>query len=535
MSNKKFYSFNFYTFNILFICHFIFNSVYASSNDTQPIIVAHDVKHDISLPIRDMRIVPHPLHRNRIMPILRPSMNVANNLVTDSVLQNIPGSFLSIPFNVFQGIGIGLGSYEPSVAPPDTNGAAGITQYVQWVNEDFAVFDKKSGKVYPGFPKPGNVLWSGFGGLCETHNDGDPIVRYDQLANRWIFTQFAFETPPFYQCVAVSTGPDATGSYYRYQFQLDAFNDYTKLAVWPDAYYFTANMSNNGDTYYGPRVCAFERAAMLAGKSAAIQCAQLSPRYSSLLAADLDGHNIPAANSPEYILGLDFYYLNDVFLWKYKVDWSNPKKTTMTGPVSINVAKYTFGCNSAGMDNCIPQPQEETKLDCLGDRLMYRLVYRQFHDYSSLLANHTIETPNKSTGIRWYEFRIKNNGSFNPTLYQQGTFAPDATFRFMGSIAMDSSGNIAVGYSVSSATLYPSVAFAYRQMKDPLGKMRNEQLLMKGSGVQNGQVTRWGDYSSMNIDPVDDCTFWYTNEYIQRTGSYNWSTAIANFKMPGCK
>lgn len=496
-----------------------------------PIIVVPEIKHDLSLPLRN---APMQTQEQRSSEPLRvvPLFHFDSSLIgatsktpkgVDTALQTLAPIQLNIPVQGFQGIGVGLGTFRPNAAPPDTNGAAGLTQYVQWVNSSFAVFDKQTGAVLPGYPKAGNSIWQGFGGLCETTNRGDPIVRYDQLANRWVMTQFAwtdFNTGPFIQCVAVSTSGDATGTYNRYAFQFTGFNDYAKLGVWPDAYYITFNIF--GGPVSGPLACAMDRTRMLTGLSATMQCAR-PVNSGSILPADLDGKVVPAAGTPEYFL--TFINSNTLNLYKFHVDFSLPSNSAFTGPISIPVSNFIIASS-------VTQPITSTQLESLSDRLMYRLAYRQFSDHGSILANHAIVGPSSTAAIRWYEIRV-DNATLTPVLYQQGTFSPDANNRFMGSIAMDKSGNIAVGFSESSSSLYPSISFAARTPSDPLGTFSLSQRLVTGTGSQVG-LTRWGDYSSMTIDPVDDCTFWYTNEYLQTTGAFNWSTFINHFAMPGC-
>jgi hypothetical protein len=439
--------------------------------------------------------------------------------------------------------GIGLPAHEVIAMPPDPNGAAGarmtvdgrlIDQYVQWVNVDFAVFDKGTGTIVYG-PAAGNTLWNGFGGPCEQFNDGDPIAQYDKAANRWVLTQFAVSGgPPYYQCVAVSTTPDATGPFNRYAFPYTSFPDYPKLGVWPDGYYVSFNMFD-GDFFVGARVCAYDRDAMLGNVARPVtqQCFQLSPSFGGLLPSDLDGAIAPPAGSPNFFLALGF---NALQLWKFQVDWTTPSNTTLTGPTHIPVAAFSRACNGGV---CIPQRGTRTKLDSLGDRLMYRLAYRHFADgHEAVVANHSVNVGKGVAGIRWYELRNANGETMAaamPDLYQQGTYSPDKTYRWMGSIAMDKVGNIAVGYSVSSKAIHPGIRYTGRAPGDPLGLLGAETSIQAGTGSQTQNRHRWGDYSSMSVDPTDDCTFWYTNQYLKSDGSFNWSTRIASFRFTTCE
>jgi len=423
----------------------------------------------------------------------------------------------------FEGLGDGQYNFWVEYSPPDTNGAVGATQYVQWVNTYFAVFDKHTGTLLAG-PAPANALWSGFGGGCQTNNDGDPIVLYDKLASRWVMGQFSVSTTPYLQCVAVSATSDATGPWYRYSFQYGYFDDYPKMGVWADAYYETFNMFD-GDTFMGSDACAYNRTAMLNGQAATQICFQQGPTIGGLLPSDVDGVTGPPAGAPNYMLA---YGANSLELYKFHVDFGTPSNSTFTGPVVIPVAAFTPLCY--GASECVPQPGTDTRLDSLADRLMYRLAYRRFSDHESLVVNHSVAV-NGSGGVRWYE--IQSPGS-TPVVAQQGTYAPDSNYRWMGSIAMDRIGDIAVGYSVSSSTVYPSIAFAGRVPSDPAGVLESETSVITGSGSQTGILSRWGDYSAMTVDPTDDCTFWYTQEYLVSNGAWNWRTRIANFVFPGC-
>ncbi len=455
--------------------------------------------------------------------------------VTDNAAQlsAITGAAATTAGLGFDGVGKGFtgpqGSFTVNSAPPDTTGAVGATQYVQWVNSSFAVFDKTTGNAVYG-PAAGNTLWTGFGGACETDNDGDPIVQYDKQAGRWVMMQFAVPSGgPYYQCVAVSQTSDATGGYNRYAFQYSGFNDYPKVGVWPDGYYVTFNMFS-GNSFSGAKACAFDRAKMLAGQAATQQCVQLSSSYGGLLPADLDGTTAPPAGSPNYLVNKGSSSLN---LWKFHVDWTNSANTKLTGPTALPVTAFNAACSGG---TCIPQAGTSQKLDSLADRLMYRLAYRNFGTYESLVVNHSVAvgTNRKNTyaAVRWYELR---NLSGTPTVYQQSTYAPDSTFRWMGSVAMDKMGNMALGYSTSSASLNPGVRYATRLATDPLNTLSNETVVVQGTGSQTQSLSRWGDYSHMSVDPVDDCTFWYTGEYLKQNGTFNWSTRIASFKIAGCQ
>src|SRR5712692_4671762 len=411
------------------------------------------IHHDVSPPLRDLRPAPAS-SAHHVVP-LRSFGAVARTGTSDPVVQRtIAATVGTTPGLSFPGVGNGDYGFTPNAAPPDTNLSVGATQVVQWVNESFAVFNK-SGALVMG-PTAGNSLWSGFGGGCETNNDGDPIVKYDQIAGRWVFTQFSVGTTPYLQCVAVSTTSDATGTYNRYSFSFGntQFPDYPKLGLWPDAYYMTFNSFNNGKTFAGAKLCALDRSAMLAGTAATMQCFQLSTSFGGVLPSDLDGSTLPPAGSPDFLLNFGSNSLNE---WKFHVDFTNPANTTLTGPLNIPVAPFTPACNGG---TCISQPGTRNLLDSLGDRLMYRLAYRNFSDHESLVVDQSVRVSGTKkaqvVGIRWYELRSPNAAG-GASVYQQGTYSPDSVSRWMGSIAMDKIGDIAVGYSVSSSSTFPSI------------------------------------------------------------------------------
>ena len=334
-----------------------------------------------------------------------PHLSSPSNQV-DTAVQGTPNSSPAAATTApvgFDGIGSGFNGFVVNSAPPDTNAAIGATQYVQWVNSAFAVFDKASKARILG-PISGNTLWSGFGGICETNNDGDPIVKWDNQAQRWIFMQFAVPTGgPYAQCVAVSNTADATGGFTRYQFNYTTFPDYPKAGIWSDAYYATFNMFN-GNTFQGSKLCAYDRAKMLQGLPATQQCAQLSPSYGGVLPADVDGASGIAPGAPNYLLNWTTGQLN---LWKFKVDWATPANSIVSAPQPIPVSAFSAACGGSA---CIPQSGTSNTLDSLADRLMYRLAYRYFADgHESLVVSQSVavgtgskRTPAKS-GIRWYE------------------------------------------------------------------------------------------------------------------------------------
>jgi len=504
-----------------------------------PVEVSGAVQQDVLGSLRNVK--PNPADYRKMKPRAEhdlPLPHVPDNQ-RDGAVQGSGSQTIFAPVagsNVL-GVGNGFPGFTVQYAPPDTVGAVGATQFVQVVNTGMAVFDKATKNKVLG-PVPTSSLWAGFGGGCQTNNDGDATVVYDKAANRWVVSQFSVSTTPYLQCVAVSQTSDATGAWNRYAFSYgnSAFPDYPKTGVWPDGYYTTFNIFNNGSTWGGAKLCAYDRTAMLSGAPATQQCFQLSTAYGGVLPADLDGVTAPPAGAPNYMLNFGSNSLN---LWKFHVNWTTPASSTLTGPTSIPVAAFAAACNGGA---CIPQSGVNQKLDSLADRLMYRLAYRNFTGtgaHESLVVTHSVN-PNgssknpkqQSAAVRWYE--IRNPGG-TPTVFQQSTFAPDASFRWMGSIAMDKQGNAALGYSVSSSTLKPSVRYTGRLATDPLNTMQAETTIIAGGGSQTGSnLSRWGDYSAMTVDPVDDCTFWYTTEYLTANGAFNWSTRIGSFKFSGC-
>jgi hypothetical protein len=286
-----------------------------------------------------------------------------------------------------------------------------------------------------------------------------------------------------------------------------------------------------GNTFVGARLCAYDGAAMRAGASAQEQCFQLSSAYGGILPADVDGLTQPAAGTSEYFIG---FGTNSLLTWRFHVDFSNSANTTLSGPYTTSVPAFTEACSGT---NCIPQPGTSQQLDSLGDRLMYRLSYRRFSDgHEALFVNHSVNPGYVAAGSRWYELRPASGGATGVAVYQRSTYAPnDGLSRWMGSIASDKQGNLALGYSGSSSSVHPSIYYSFRTTSDPLNQLGSEQTLFVGTGSQQRNLDRWGDYSSMTVDPTDDCTFWYTNEYLSTGGTFNWHTRIGSFKISGCK
>ena len=406
------------------------------------------------------------------------------------------------------------------------------------VNVNFAIYSKTGALLFG--PANLNTIWTGIPEPWNSTNSGDPVVLFDQAANRWMITQFSL--PPGYaQCaelVAISQTSDPTGAWYRYVFPYGStMPDYPKLGVWPDGYYMSANQFAGGQTWAGAGASAFERTKMLAGDpSAKMLYFDLTAAGdpSGMLPSDWDGVTPPVAGEPNH-----FTYFNDwtsatnqyLRIWDLHADWVTPANSTFSQVASLTTAPFNSGiCNDPnGRGQCIPEPGTSVLLEDLSDRLMYRLQYRNFGSYRAMVTNHTVNVDNTGkAGVRWYELRNTGAGW---GIYQQGTWAPSGRLRrWIGSIAMNSVGDIALGYSVSDSNNYPGIRYTGRKATDPLGTMSvAEQTIINGSGTQTGSAARWGDYSMMSVDPSDDVTFWFTTEYCQVTGPTTWKTRIASF------
>jgi hypothetical protein len=497
-------------------------------------------KHDTSPPLSQLAGSTSTNSRgsNKQSPTARPTRTPLHNPNSDPIASTFTGPLTGVITGVnFEGQSANDTRNLLGVAfvPPDTNGAVGTKQFVQIVNVTLSVYSK-SGSLQLG-PVLIHTLWTGFGGLCEFGggppdftDGGDPVVLYDHLANRWLVSQLQFDSTFTHnaECVAISTSPDATGSYHRYEFDFSPlFPDYPKYAVWPDAYYNSINIFS-GNKFVGADACALDRNAMLAGNNAAMICFQQAASVSSLLPSDVDGSTLPPTGAPNYFVGLADS--TDLNLFQFHVDFGNPENSSFTGTL-VPVEPFNEICARAVSLSCIPEPPPGELVDGLSDRVMFRLAYRNFGDHESLVVNHTV-AGGPLAAVRWYEIRRPGTG---PLVYQQGTIFDPTTDFWLGSIAMDKDGDIALGFSASSKDLFPSIFVGGRLPTDALGSLFGPLVITVGSGSQIHSFKRWGDYSSMSVDPTDDCTFWYTNEYYQTTSSLNWHTKIGSFKFNSCK
>lgn len=509
------------------------------------------VKWDVSKPLRDVKVTPKTkthvkIFRDPATPdddgeLPEDWDGKVGTRFSPHVYQKSPGSRATIPtpaVNV-EGLGRGIPGFTSGGVPPDTTGGVGPNYYMQWVNTSFAFFEKNGTMVdIDGNDwRDGNTIWDGFGGRCEFSNDGDPIVLYDQLAGRWVMTQFGLAsvgTGPHSQCLAVSTTGDPLGTWNRseYVWPNNYLNDYPKLSVWSDGYYLTVNefqcAANWSCTGIGGAVAIFDRENLIQGTTPrSAQYFDLT--YTNILPVDLDGDTEPPPGSPGYFISVKGGVSHYIRIWETYIDWDTPANSTC-GDASNNPSSIV-NVTSFNNTNGIDQPTTTEDLDAMSPRLMFRAPYRNFGDHESIILTHTVDNPGS---LRWYEVR---DPAGTPVLYQEGTYSPDADERWMAGISMDNAGNVALGYSISGDTTSPSIRATGRLADDPLGTMTFSELeIATGAGYQNpsGGRNRWGDYSTMSIDPADDCTFWYTQEYVTTIGSFIWRSRIAAFKFDEC-
>jgi hypothetical protein len=482
-------------------------------------VVSKAVYFDVSPPLRDMVTAQHPLKpdftgEKPVKNHFRKSQqNIPDNFV-DAVLQNIRGPKVVTDTTLqnFDG-----GGNQEGVLPPDTHGDVSSSYYFQDVNMHFSIYDKTGTLL---LSSPNTTVWSG---MPNNYNGGDGVVNYDEQADRWLFTQLSYTGNSFWQMVAVSQTSDPTGSWYRWEW---AFNstlpDYPKWGVWPDGYYMACNRFANGASYAGIGAYGFDRTAMLNGdptaQMIAFTLAASDPAFTPM-PSDCDGI-FPPSGTPNF-----FTYMNEspcsLGILEFHADWTTPANSTFSNLLTVPVATF-----STSLPN-IPQLGTTRKLDAITDRLMYRSQYRWFPDHESMVLNHTVNAGSNVAGVRWYELR-KMAGSWS--VYQQSTYSPDANCRWMASIAMDYLGNIALGYSVSSATMYPAIRYTGRFASDPLNTMTvAEKGIYNGAGAETSSSSRWGDYSSMTVDTSNN--FWYTQEYYATTSGSGWKTRIASFSI----
>jgi len=515
--------------------------------------VTPDAHHDLSAALSTLKLPPPSPQP------ARPATNPANppahtspdappppathSPLTAAVEQTHPGTRPPATLVVsFAGLGASFPGQQPAPGrnPSDNSLAVGPSHVVQIVNSRMAVFTRKGEVVFGSVVT--NTLFAGFGGPCEDRISGDAVVRYDQLAQRWLFVLPVFRRPadqpdgPYSMCYAISQTADPLGPYFRYEFKRPLFPDYPRPAIWPDGYYVPSSV---GDTVIQKQDCVADRNKMLKGEPATEQCLLLDGA-GFLNNADIDGQALPAPGTPNLVIALGGAQLHNQFeddglyIFKFHVDWADPGKTAVSGPVKIAAAPYHYLCNGQ-LTRCVPQPGTDIRLDAQGDKIMQRLVYRRIGSRESIVASHSINTEAGGGGVRWYELRLDRR--HDPHLYQQGTYAPAAgsaaQYRWMPSIAMDRDGNIGIGYSYGGPSDFAGQRFAARLAKDPKGTLGlQETILVEGKAAQTNTL-RWEDYTTTTLDPTDDCTFWYVGDYIRAAGE-NYSTTIGAFRLPTC-
>lgn len=502
------------------------------------------VQFDVSRPLREMTVIPpsdaddQGWYGSLMADPDPPGKLTYGPQDRDARVQDWGGPPLDIPAPI-QNFPVGTGSANP----PDPNGDVGPNHYVRMANASFQIFNKTGTSLFG--PANINTLFSGFGGACQTENAGDPVVLYDQIADRWLLTQFSDSVGPgFFLCVALSTTSDPTGAYFRYAFPTGTFPDYPKFGVWPNAYVFsTREVNANIIGAY-----AVDRAQMLIGNPSPtiisftnVMNAQTAQYLGDgLLPADLDGSTLPPAGSPSYFVGTSddggpYGATQDqIFVWKFDINFANPPASSFVLAPPMRIADYDTIYPCAGR-SCVPQPPPLGAVDVLSyrQRPMNRAAYRNYGSYESIVTNQSVEATEAYAGIRWWE--VRNLSDPTPVLYQDSTFAPaDGVQRWMGSIAADQSGNMALGYSVSSATVFPGIRYTGRLEGDPFNQMaQGEGTIVASNGGLTATTRRWGDYNSMNVDSSDDCTFWYINEYFATSGT-TWTLRAGSFKFPDC-
>lgn len=522
-----------------------------------PRTVSKAVHHDTSLPLLEMHrinaenrsVVPTginvtiPNHTERTpnaLPQGREEVdaNVQLDARPDPLLAPTPA-----PSIVFEGSQDSDNSdlFGFAIVPPDSDGDVGGNVYFQWINLIYEIFDKNSGTSLLG-PAPGSDFWIGFGGACQSENGGDPLVLYDHIARRWVVSQFTTSGAGL-QCVAVSATSDPLGSYHRYAFQVAGVGnvpDYPKMGVWSDSYLYAQDEFSF--SFNNAVVCAFERASMLSGAAADFVCFDLPCLASDcpfgVLPADLEGEAPPAGTKASFFQYWDGAVDGNAFgdgvrNWTLNLDWANPGSATLTDNGVVAGAAWTRDLCGFSR-SCVPQLGGES-VDTLAAKTMWRAHTRWEGDRQTVLLNSSADVGAERAGVHWAE--LQNTGS-GWSYVQEGTYAPnDGLYRWMASIAKDSSNNICIGYSVSNGSNFPSIRYACRSEGDPLGTLPGGEMILKaGTGSQVSSANRWGDYASLTVDHgAGGCNFWLTSEYYQTTSSFNFHTSIGSFGFPECK
>jgi hypothetical protein len=470
---------------------------------------------------------------------------------TDAALQTARGAtMIPAPLLNFNGLTANANPYR--LVPPDANGDVGSGYFVQLVNTQVAVYNSATGTKLAGPTLMSTLFDEGTQKLCATHDDGDPVVVFDEYADRWVISQFGlnFRRLKFAECIAVSTSDDPTSTWNAYQFdypKAGAFNDYPKFGVWRDGYYASFNQFD-GRTFRwkGGGAIAYDRDAMLLGDPAGqiyVDLFNVRHDLGGMLPSDADGPNLPPPGTPNYFLMFDAdepgwgYQDDQIEVWEFHADFGTPANSTFIEQGVLPTANFSPWICGKGRFYCVPQKRSTRKLDTLSANLMFRLQYRNFGGGDQrMVASHSVRAGRGVAGIRWYEFTNGGTDGDPWAIADQGTYAPGARkSRWMGSAAMDEEGNIAMGYSLSSGKLYPSIAVAGRLAGDPTGTLgQAERKVFTGKGSEKGKYGRWGDYADMTVDDTDGCTFYFTTQYYKKTGQWKWATRIVSFQMPGC-
>ena len=576
-SNAKIIGASMLAVGVLLLCAL---PLVAQENNTY---IQHAERFAVSAPLRDLAKLPQPAQYgfHEANPVRRIPKRAVGQVVDRVEQSSVPagGPAYTIGADIL-GVGNGFPNYSVPDAPPDTNMAVGDSQIVQWVNVSYTICSKTS--PYTCGPAiAGNLIWSSLGGVCAGNNDGDIIAQWDVQAHRWLLTQNVFVSP-YKVCVAISTTPDATGTYYLYQFPVlnSGFPDYPKWGQWPPNQWAETwnNFGPGGSGFVGPVMCIYDRQKLLAGDQTAEQICHQYPSSSqvpedSLLPADADSITMPPNGQAQFAIG-SVGDVDNSHLSLYSAQVNNPSDwtqgATFTGDNNsqlLTIASFTPACNGAYGGACVPQKGITDLADSLGDRLMYRFAYWEDQPLANVLGTPPKPVPSQhwlvngdvtasqgQNAPRWMEITAPIKKITLPadlskvTVFQQGTYAPDGNWRWMGSIARDKVGDILLGYSESCGStcpggtnggVYPSIFIAGRQVNDPLGlgQLEAEVQVVGGSGSQPDTSNRWGDYSSMRIDTNDGmhgCTFWYTTEYYMVTQRFDWSTQIASAKFSNC-
>lgn len=420
------------------------------------------------------------------------------------------------------------------VNPPDTSGDVGLNYYIQSINgssgSQFSIYDKTTGALVSG---PTNMETLGSGNCAS--GAGDPIIIYDEMADRWLLSEFSSFGNNL--CVYISqTSDPVSGGWFAYSFASPTFPDYPKYGVGVDAYYVGTNESSS-------TVYALDRNAMLAGNAATmvrLTVADLAGfGFQMIQPIDHEGSTDMPAGTPGYFLrhrddevhnsGSNNPNEDYVELWEFNVDFNNTNNSTFTKVNDFAVAEFDSDLCGLVSFNCFPQAGSSTTLDPLREVVMFRAQYRNFNTYETIIGNFVVDVDGTDHGgIRWFELR-RDNGIWS--LHQEGTYSPDDKNRWMGSIAMDKDGNIALAYSWGSSSDFPGIRYTGRLASDANGVMTEAETTLV-NGTSNNASNRWGDYSHLALDPVDECTFWYTNQYGRQSGQ--WGTHIASFKFDSC-